>query len=735
MKEADAETPHLDIELDLDPLQADLLLQQTILSDSASDMSLSYKRKLPSVESDTTSDTSGRFDDADESEFENNGYVDDSHDARSVHSAKRRRSNDWPLRDEFAYDEHGMRIDLSSRRSATKGTNSPPRDSGSASRDRGHGSPVLRVRRSRFIEGSMNDRVSEKPPSIFLREDASTDDGKTKQEHQNGNTLGHRSSGIFRFGKAIASAFNPFGMWGNKSEVWKGAQDGPKTQKEILKDRQAKAEKAYAELKKSGYKGTKLDGGRGHKVDPHMADETWKAIEEKMGYKLSSENSRPSSTGASQDEGRPKETHRGRHEFGFTKFKSFHDLRKRTSVLNISPVKNRDVSPAPPSHETDSSDSQRAVQKRQSRKELARQAKLLNKISNLEDKLERARRELRELGYEDEPPVPAICLDNVHARRSVPGALPSLPSERILQNQWGSVSEAESEITRTTSHLPKDNLEIPQWALRERSASPKLRRLSRSRISASRESLSRKRKSPVVDPGLNASSKAGVQEDSHGNSTAGGKTDESTTKRQPPRQAKFQKVAENDSPGSGKTRPEQVELEDQHDKTRGRSETANPSKPSLRRSKRSSSLSGQRLKATKSVRNLRLVDAEGDEHETENPQQPKPRRSFYLQDQHHLESNVVKVPVATASRSPAKGWGYGYGNDENIPPVPPVPKELLENAARLANTKAKKTDEAGDDILKSTARSAAQAQAQAQAQPSKSERVPSDGFTWPDDIF
>lgn len=732
-------------------------------------MSLSSaKRKFPSVESDAvaaaddnddaTSDTSGRFDDADESEFDsnnndynNNGYCpDDFHDARSesVHSAKRRRSNDWPLRDEIAYDEHGMRIDLSSRRSATNGTatataTGSPR---SSSKGRRHGSPVVRVRRSRFIEGSMNDRVSEKPPSIFLRDDAAVDDGKeTKQDRQNGNSLGHRGSGIFRFGKALASAFNPFG-------VWKGSQDAQKTQKEIMKERQARAEKAYAELKRSGYKGTKgaAGGATGNNgVDPQIADATFKEIQEKMDYKLPAGDSRQSSTGLSQDDaqtatGRTKET--GRHETGFLKVKSLHELRKRTSALSIPSIRNRDVTPVPlPSHEVSH---HRPAQKRQSRKDLARQAKLLKKASSLEVKLERVRRELRELTQEDEPPVPTICLDDVHARRFVPGALPTLPSERVLQNQVDSVSEeadSGAEIARPKGPHP-DNLAIHQSGLRARSVSPKPRKLSRSLATASKDSLSRKRKSSVAESGVNASAKAsgGVQEDSQGNSTDCGKTDEST-KRQTPRQVKSQKVGENDSPGSaGKTRPEQAEAEDpqsqNHNKTREKPEAL---KPSLRSSKRSSSLtpSSQRLKATKSVRNLRLVTAEAEEDESgqadtnSNNPQLKSHRSFYLQDQPHLEQNITKIPVVTKG---GFGWG-GHGNDENIPPVPPVPKELLEKGARLSYpyASAKQTDDCDSgDVLDSAANVTPIAMAVTSRSPEelRSKRVPSD-FTWPDDIF
>jgi hypothetical protein len=740
-------TPYLDIELNLDPLQADPQLQQTILlSDSASasassDMSVSNKRKLLSAESDATSDTSGRFDDADESDFElNNGLVDDAHEARSVHSAKRRRSNDWPLRNEIAYDEHGMQINLSDRRStAAKEANHSSCSPGAVSRDRHHGSPVLRARRSRFIEGSMNDRTSEKPPSIFLHEDASMDDAvdgkETRQDRQNPNAPAHRGSGIFRFGKVIASAFHPLGVWGNRSETWKGTQDGPKTQKEIMKQRQARAEKAYAELKKSGYKGTATEGNR---VDAQVAGETWKAIQEKMDYNLPAGRSRPSSTALSQDEGlqtkEPSVTPR-RHETGFPKLKSFHDLRKRASVLSIPAIRNRDVSPASPGR--DPTDSHL---KRQSRRDLSRQAKLLKKVSNLEDKLERARRELRGLSQDDESPVPTICLDDVHGRRFVPGLLPSLPSERLLQNQLGS-SEAESgpEIARAKSpSYPKDNIRIDP---RARSVTPKPRKLSKSRTpSGSRDGLPRKRKSPLVENGSAKASIKCVPDDSPSNGKDCGKADEST-KSQTPRQTKLHKVAENDNAGSvGKKHAEQVGAEEAQHNMEEKETVHHPklTVAAVRSSKRSSSMSGQRLKAKKSVRNLRQVDADRGDDELESTENPpvNPRRSFYLQDQHQLEANVAKVPVAAAS-SPVKGWGYG--NDENIPPVPPLPKELLANVSKLPNPnpnksgrrqrspEKKKTDNTSDTI-NSTSRSPVSTS-------KKPRRVPSDGFKWPEDIF
>jgi hypothetical protein len=519
--------------------------------------------------------------------------------------------------------------------------------------------------------------------------DSASDGKDSNQPRQKSNNPEKRGSGIFRFGKAIASAFHPFGTRGNKSEVWKGSQDGSKAQKELMKQRQARAETAYAELKKSGYKGTRVGNG----VDPHIADETWKVIQEKMDYKMADNTS---SHDDAQTALRTKEDVAAtpvRHDTGLSKLKSFSELRKRTSTLNLPSIRHRDVSPIPPPSDRESEDSHRPVQRRQSRKELSRQAKLLKKVSNLEDKLERARRELRNLSNEDEPPMPSICVDGIHTRKFVPGALPSLPSERLLHNQVGSTSEAESGTDyRAKSPFLTDNSGAQR---RMQSVSLKPRKLSKTRPSS--DSLTRKRKSSADANKGNAPTGHDDGEDYDADC---GKMDTSDTpKKQSFRQAKSQKTAKEDSPGS----------KCQDSDTVVKEPTAGKLKAT--RDKRSSSLttkSSQRLKAKQSSRNLRQI-ATDDETDGN-------MRSFYLQEQRQLESNIPKAP------SPSKG-GWGDNNEENIPPVPPVPKDLLENAAKLSSTKAgsrlKKIDES-NGILKTSP---------------KKNRAPSAGFAWPEDIF
>lgn len=582
---------------------------------------------------DDSSDTSGRFDDADESDDMQlaapvaavAAVEEKVEDTTSVHSAKRGRSNGWPLQSEIAYDENGMKIDLSERR------NTP-----TPGKSKNRASPVLRIRRSRFIEGSMNDRVSEKPPSIYFQESRPQGSEETSQSYpqqvdaqtETNKKLEKRSSGIFRFGKAIASAFHPF--VGSKS-ISKSEQDSSaKSQKEIMKQRQLKAEKAYAELKKAGYKGTIVNPNVHFKnqVDAGIADETWKSIQEKMGYKLPDENrisQDDTLVGVVPGDGLgPMSTERS-----VSKLKSFSELRKRTSNLSIPAVRYRDVSPmsmrGSMERDIDDNNLHPPMERRQSRKELNKQAKLLKRVSNLEDKLERARRELRECVPNEiqHPPIPAICVDDEHDRQSGPGNLPTLLSERLLEA--GHVQRGvQGTSQRTVKWPPAD-------------------------------SLSRKRKSPVPMP-IDTVHDTDDQKEEY--------------------DADCGKPA-NDEGDEGKPR--------QRNKLKSV------------RDKRTSSLTtkaSQRLKAKQSSRNLRAAAS---------TTTPTTEDGRCLQEQEGNTSTTTPTPSARKSR----GWTPYSSDYENIPPVPPVPKELLTGKSSKEKS------------VLSTMKA----------------RIPSKEFSWPEDIF
>ncbi|OAX81790.1 hypothetical protein ACJ72_03868 [Emergomyces africanus] len=373
-------------------------------------------------------------------------------------------------------------------------------------------------RRSRFLEGSMNDRVSKEPPSIYIEQDMddaidrymSCDDegsavgGGSAPSERPGIGHGYTSSvansmssvatetpsakqsGLVRFGQVIASALNPFGVWNNVSEIWNGSQDGTKAlptttmstgataHTEILAERQAQAEKAYAELKASGYQGTVKSTSasyRGHPrhegsgdvkrtKHPFFASRTPHQQQHKPVRSISSNFSKDSLLTPSKSAIRS----------------SFQDLRKAASYINLPLTPKRgDSVDKDNNNYYDEEGNPNGIRKQASRKHLQKQRKLQKKVSNLESQLERLKKQLNvvsggtDIGNQsasasasasvissvnngsvsvdgteqDEeedlaPPIPPPHREGVKVGRRkkfVPGALPSLPSERILLRQ------------------------------------------------------------------------------------------------------------------------------------------------------------------------------------------------------------------------------------------------------------------------------------------------------------
>ena len=113
----------------------------------------------------------------------------------------------------------------------------------------------------------MNDRVSNKPPSPYLGEErameqhgavqpASTRASVDTDTFYDAGIETNKPSGMYRFGKAIASAFNP-SAWRGINSLWKDKdKNALEPGKALMVERQEKAQKAYAELKKTGFKGT-----------------------------------------------------------------------------------------------------------------------------------------------------------------------------------------------------------------------------------------------------------------------------------------------------------------------------------------------------------------------------------------------------------------------------------------------------------------------------------------------
>lgn len=527
--------------MDLDPSPTEQRTSRKHLRSSTDDEDLEW-----------SSDESGRFDDAEEPEPED-------YRSPSTKSAKRPRSNDWPLPDEAADYGHknarqgngGLGASLASIYKVSP--RASPRTSVTSLRAK-HGagasnSPRHRLgRRSRFVEANMSDSVSEKPPSIYMKED----------KHAGAQ---NRGSGIFRFGKAIASAFNPFGGWGRSSP-----ENANKSQSQ--KDALTQAEEAYAELKKAGLKGTNKSAYlQSQYVDQANAEQTWQAVMEKMGYGHATGN--PT-------------LHCGEHESATTPLRSPSKSSKRSSFqdlrLGLPLFKSNDQASGAPttSQERTSEDSETTgLRKQRSKKELSRQAKLVKKVNDLEDKLERARRELREFSGNEQrlpestPESKRMSMDvdpGSYPRKFVPGALPTLPSERLLDQQALMSQSPEAQTAQPAQPSAMSTMEGRESvSLKEPEAStstpasssagksPKRRSKEPRPSSMGKDSSSRKRKSPIPEPVASRNppeSSPTDHIDLAGIPLEYAQLIETGPPSPPSRQAKWQKFEASDSPGS-----------------------------------------------------------------------------------------------------------------------------------------------------------------------------------------
>ena len=692
-------------EMDLDPSPAAQRTSRKHLRSSTDDEDLEW-----------SSDDSGRFDDAEEPEPED-------YRSPSTKSAKRRRSNDWPLPDEAADYGHrnarqgngGLGASLASVYKVSP--RASPRASVTSLRAK-HGagtsnSPRHRLgRRSRFVEATMSDSVSEKPPSIFMKE------GK------HGGAQ-NRGSGIFRFGKAIASAFNPFGGWGKSSP-----ENADKSQRQ--KDALTQAEEAYAELKKAGFKGTNKGAYlQSQYVDQANVDQTWQVVMEKMGYGNAAGN--PT-------------LHCGEHESAGTPLRSPSKASKRSSFqdlrLGLPLFKSNDQAPGAPTtyQERTSEDSETTgLRKQRSKKELSRQAKLHKKVNDLEDKLERARRELRELSGNEQrlpestPESKRMSMDvdpGSYPRKFVPGALPTLPSERLLDQQ-ALMSKSPEGRGSVSLEEPEGSTSTP--ASTSAGKSPKRRSKEPRPSSMGKDSSSRKRKSPIPEPVASRNPPESSPTDHIDLADIPleyAQLIETGPLSPPRRQAKWQKFEAGDSPGSVERKRSSNmdhhatshEMGSMH--RRSPSAHSRRSSPGLNRSPNSKAVrSPPPLRSRRARSNLRSVSPSTttpvlNSDPTSSallspspPQTSDAQRLFYLQPHTHLDPD--STPRSSPSKSPHSR--KRSRREDDIPPVPPLPKELLSSAAKVHRSPTKKRISRGEP---------------AERPPSGAEYSP-----WPADIF
>ncbi|KAJ5094663.1 hypothetical protein N7456_010524 [Penicillium angulare] len=689
-----------------------------------------------------SSDVSGQFDDADEPDV-------DDYKSPSAKSAKRRRSNDWPLPEEAAdYGNNGTRNGRNGNGSLGPNYKASPRASprGSAAslRNRHKGatnSPRHRLgRQSRFVEETMSDSVSEQPPSHLFRE---------REHEQKAANAGNRGSGIFRFGKAIASAFNPFGGW-NKSSP-ENASKSPQ------KDALTQAEEAYAQLKMAGYKGTNKGAYmQNQHIEPANADQTWQAIQDKMRYGT------PVASPTRQAE--PMSPLRSplsplRSPSKSSKRSSFHDLRKATS-FGIPFVRHSEQPPSDTSvcldHPSEDSENNGGIRRQKSRKELSRENKLLKKVSNLEDKLDRARQELRHLSGnearlpaaapEPEPRTMSIEMDpGSYPRKFVPGALPTLPSERLLDQQ-AAMSQSPDLAAQITALPSVEGRSISPEEYQGVTKSPKRRSKESRPSSMGKESSSRKRKSTVPEPIDSRKPPQSPPKDSIDNNIHPSEHQHLVDAGllSPLRQSKWQKFEPGDSPGS---------VERKRSADRGASMAALNGGSMHRRSpvlqSRKSSSSVHRSPNSKNIRSppprmqrghsvprssstssiyttTPILKSDPIVFDFSSPPPPssEAHRTFYLQPHCRLDPDHSARNSPTKSR-PRSRRRHSY--DVDIPPVPPLPKELLASAAKVTKPGRKTHNPARDSA---PAVLSHQTLSVLNQQPLAKELFP-----WPEDIF
>ncbi|TAQ85034.1 hypothetical protein B7494_g6650 [Chlorociboria aeruginascens] len=397
--------------------------------------------------------------------------------AEDAPAGKRHRSSDWPLANTTPSPQN---LPGRSPLRIRNAPNSPPSRRPSSSQ----------ARPSKFVEGSMNDRASQRPPSTYTGTEEALQESyecernrevrprkiaqpKRLTHHPNlsvaesflaDKSEAARNSSIFRFGKSLAASFNP-SNW----KIWSKQQresDDETSQRKVLQERQEKAARVYQELKKSGQL---RDGAFGHysfQGVPEKHDSGMKfgslvslesiqpgadiSVEEKRKGRVFLEHSQALSSGES-----PASTSLLHSNASSVQRQSFH--LKRTSTSNLHESQGSDHRAIMP----DNQDHQ--VRRLPSRKDLQKQQKLVKRVSDLEGKLEAARRQLSEALGEPVPYQPM----KIGRPRFVPGALSSLPSERLLSGYVSSDaclsdSETHSGIGKamTTNHPVEDSASI-----------------------------------------------------------------------------------------------------------------------------------------------------------------------------------------------------------------------------------------------------------------------------------
>ena len=337
----------------------------------------------------------------------------------------------------------------------------------------------------------MNDKPSKRPPSPYTRQDEAMEDYMTapstsqasavrsSQDTETTYDAGieqEKPSTMYRFGRAIASVFNPVSAWTGR---WKSKESQVDPQQVVLQERQAKAQKAYAELKKTGFKGTRSSvdpprSGVTATTRPDVVPSSSQATSfrdsaidtDEQRFLVGREDNQASESGRDvmpapsvplvQRTISPMPAASGRRSSLNLHTPSFSTLKRVGSHIQLPSTKRHSAQESTRTS-TDSINSGidgQQIKKQSSKKDLLRQQRLYKKVSNLESKLEAARRELEAvqgLAYDTTADQAAV-----RPKSFTPGALPSLPSERMLQAHVNGniVNNNQADILSPSEELP-----------------------------------------------------------------------------------------------------------------------------------------------------------------------------------------------------------------------------------------------------------------------------------------
>jgi hypothetical protein len=249
------------------------------------------------------------------------------------------------------------------------------------------------------------------------------------------------SSGFFRFGKSMASSFNPLNILSKVTSSWRDAKEEmihEAREKRELEDQKRLAEQTYAELKAAGQlgaQGSKPFADRSKVfATGYSTAEPWSQRD--SGIALDFDSARSSTDTLSKPPTLPVPNFDSfrKSSLGHIRTPSLHDLKKVVSRIDLhkrSASASRSRSP-----EKEPTDGVNELRRSQSKKDLQKQAKLSRRVSDLEAKLETARKELHSaIAVPSVPPtpqpLPRIIRPNPTWKRYAP-ALPSLLSESLM---------------------------------------------------------------------------------------------------------------------------------------------------------------------------------------------------------------------------------------------------------------------------------------------------------------